>query len=152
LIEIAIFVFLLLFFVVEVVIVLRLWKMTPQTTEQNEEQTLSAIERAENALTKHFTEALEHTNTHLKRSFTAIISSRQGKLGEMEALFALKERYIRLIPLGQPIDFIGVGNDTIDFIEIKTGRARLTNAEKKIKDLIEKGKVRFREMREADYQ
>lgn len=58
----------------------------------------------------------------------------------------------QLIPLGQPIDFIGIGDDTIDFIEVKTGKARLTKAEKKISELVEAGKVRFRLMREEDFR
>lgn len=103
-------------------------------------------------LNANFETGLDKLGDHLKRSFTSIISSRQGKLGEMEALFALKERYIRLIPLGQPIDFIGIGNDVIDFIEIKTGKARMTKAERKISELVEAGKVRFRLMREEDFQ
>ncbi|MFC1847616.1 Holliday junction resolvase-like protein, partial [Chloroflexota bacterium] len=40
--------------------------------------------------------------------------------------------------LGDPVDFVGVKYDEgIDFIEVKTGRARLTEDEIKLKDLIE---------------
>lgn len=51
--------------------------------------------------------------------------------------------YKRIIPLGQPIDFIGVSDDYIDFIEVKTGTAGLSPMEREIKEIIEKGKVRF---------
>ncbi|MBI3485833.1 hypothetical protein HY025_02705 [Candidatus Daviesbacteria bacterium] len=51
-----------------------------------------------------------------------------------------------MIPLGWPIDFIGIkNNDRIDFIEVKSGNSYiLTDEEKHIKNLIATGRVHFR--------
>jgi len=52
--------------------------------------------------------------------------------------------YDRLFYLGEPIDFVGIKYDEgIDFIEVKTGRFRLTDDEKKLRDLIETGRVNY---------
>ena len=72
------------------------------------------------------------------------ISPKKGKLGELIVYTRLLSEYDRLIPLGQPVDFIGVKNHRgIDFIEVKTGSSGLTKEEAEIKRLIEDGKVRF---------
>lgn len=49
--------------------------------------------------------------------------------------------------LGMPIDFISFDEDTIKFIEIKTGNSQLSPKQKNIKNMIEDGKVEFREVR-----
>lgn len=77
------------------------------------------------------------------KSIQSGISVRKGKVGELATLMSLLGEYKRIIPLGQPIDFIGVSDDYIDFIEVKTGTAGLSPMEREIKELIEKGKVRF---------
>jgi predicted Holliday junction resolvase-like endonuclease len=77
------------------------------------------------------------------RSIQTSISVRKGKVGELATLMSLLGEYKRIIPLGQPIDFIGVSDDYIDFIEVKTGTAGLSPVEREIKEMIEKGKVRF---------
>ncbi len=72
------------------------------------------------------------------------ISPKKGKMGELIVYTRLLAEYDRLIPLGQPVDFIGVRNHRgIDFIEVKTGGSGLTKEEAEIKRLIEEGKVRF---------
>jgi predicted Holliday junction resolvase-like endonuclease len=45
--------------------------------------------------------------------------------------------------LGSPIDGIAFEDDEIVFIEIKTGKARLSKKQKDIKSLVNEGKVRF---------
>jgi predicted Holliday junction resolvase-like endonuclease len=72
------------------------------------------------------------------------INPRKGKIGELMTLMEIKGEYDMIIPLGQPIDFIGVSKDSIDFIEVKTGSSRLTDHERRIKELVEEGKVAFR--------
>jgi len=53
-------------------------------------------------------------------------------------------KYDRLFYLGEPVDFVGVKYDEgIDFIEVKTGKARLTEDEKRLKDLIELKMVNY---------
>lgn len=76
------------------------------------------------------------------------ISPKKGKVGELIFYTRLLSEYDRLIPLGQPIDFIGIKNRrTIDFIEVKTGGAGLSKEEAEIKRLIEEGNTRFLVMR-----
>ncbi len=74
------------------------------------------------------------------------INPQKGKMAELLTYAELRYDYDRIIPLGQPIDFIGIkNNQSIDFIEIKSGAfAALTEEEKHIKNLIASGKVNFR--------
>lgn len=53
--------------------------------------------------------------------------------------------------IGNPIDFICFHEDSIVFVEVKTGKARLTAKQNNIKRLIEEGKVRFKTVR-FDYE
>jgi predicted Holliday junction resolvase-like endonuclease len=71
------------------------------------------------------------------------ISPKKGKVGELATLMRILGTYERIIPLGQPIDFIGISDEYIDFIETKAGEAGLSREEKRIKELIDKGNVRF---------
>ncbi len=74
------------------------------------------------------------------------INPQKGKMAELLTYAELRYDYDRIIPLGWPIDFIGVkNNERIDFIEVKSGSfATLTEEEKHIKNLIGKGLVYFR--------
>lgn len=53
----------------------------------------------------------------------------------------------RSVFLGQPIDFIAFEEDSIKFIEVKTGNSSLSEKQCKIRDLISRGKVEFKELR-----
>lgn len=74
------------------------------------------------------------------------INPQKGKLAELLTYAELRYDYDRIIPLGWPIDFIGIkNNERIDFIEVKSGNAAiLTDEEKHIKNLITRGLVNFR--------
>lgn len=74
------------------------------------------------------------------------INPQKGKMAELLTYAELRYDYDRIIPLGQPIDFIGIkNNQSIDFIEIKSGESFvLTDEEKHIKKLIASGRVNFR--------
>lgn len=74
------------------------------------------------------------------------INPQKGKVGELLTYAELRYDYDRIIPLGWPIDFIGIkNNERIDFIEVKSGESFvLTDEEKHIKNLIIQGKVNFR--------
>ena len=77
------------------------------------------------------------------QSITGSLSKRTGKLNELMATFELTH-YDRLFYLGEPIDFVGIKYDEgVDFIEVKTGRFRLTEDEKKLRELIESGRVNY---------
>jgi hypothetical protein len=74
------------------------------------------------------------------------INPQKGKMAELLTYAELRYDYDRIIPLGWPIDFIGIKNNVrIDFIEVKSGSTHiLTDEEKHIKNLIADGKVQFR--------
>lgn len=74
------------------------------------------------------------------------INPQKGKMAELLTYAELRYDYDRIIPLGWPIDFIGIKNGVgIDFIEVKSGQsAILTEEEKHIKSLINEGRVSFR--------
>lgn len=74
------------------------------------------------------------------------INPQKGKVAELLTYAELRYDYDRIIPLGWPIDFIGIkNNDRIDFIEVKSGKVNiLTDEEKHIKNLIMAGRVNFR--------
>ncbi len=86
---------------------------------------------------KEIQDTLEDLPHDLLESITRSLGQRTGKLNELLATLELTQ-YDRLFYLGEPIDFVGVKYDEgIDFIEVKTGKARLSEDEKKLKDLIE---------------
>ncbi len=89
----------------------------------------------------------ENMSSSIPRSVLSTITSaanpRKGKLGELITLCELTGKYRMLIPLGQPVDFIGISDDSIDFIEVKTGKSRLTENEKIIRKIVESRNVNF---------
>lgn len=74
------------------------------------------------------------------------INPQKGRMAELLTYAELRYDYDRIIPLGQPIDFIGIkNNERIDFIEVKSGLFHvLTPEEKQIKNLVASGRVNFR--------
>ena len=74
------------------------------------------------------------------------INPQKGRMAELLTYAELRYDYDRIIPLGQPVDFIGIkNNERIDFIEVKSGISHiLTLEEKHIKNLVAQGRVNFR--------
>lgn len=74
------------------------------------------------------------------------INPQKGRMAELLTFAELRYDYDRIIPLGMPVDFIGIKNgERIDFIEVKSGINHiLTEEEKHIKNLIASGRVNFR--------
>ncbi len=74
------------------------------------------------------------------------INPQKGRMAELLTYAELRYDYDRIIPLGHPVDFVGVkNNERIDFIEVKSGQSYiLTEEEKHIKNLIAAGRVNFR--------
>lgn len=70
---------------------------------------------------------------------------RLGKIGENMAPFFQLWPYDpnKFRFLGDPVDGISFNEDEIVFVEIKTGKARLTTSQKRAKELIKEGKVKF---------
>ncbi|MDP7558957.1 MAG: Holliday junction resolvase-like protein [Planctomycetota bacterium] len=86
---------------------------------------------------------LRNLPNQLLLSITRSLGKRTGKLNELMATFELTQ-YDRLFYLGEPIDFVGIKYDEgVDFIEVKTGRFRLTGDEQRLRNLIEEGKVNY---------
>lgn len=74
------------------------------------------------------------------------INPQKGRMAELLTYAELRYDYDRIIPLGSPVDFIGIKNgERIDFIEVKSGQNFiLTEEEKHIKNLILNNRVNFR--------
>ena len=77
------------------------------------------------------------------KSIQGGISPRKGKVGEIMAYMKLMADYDRLIMISNVVDFIGISDESIDFIEIKSNTSRLSKDQKTVKKLILDGKVRW---------
>ena len=93
---------------------------------------------------KEIQDTLRGLPHNLVQSITGSLSKRTGKLNELMATFELTH-YDRLFYFGgSPIDFVGIKYDEgVDFIEVKSGKARLSEDEEKLRDLIEAGRVNY---------
>lgn len=89
---------------------------------------------------------LQELPTRVLQTIQGSINPQKGRMAELLTYAELRYDYDRIIPLGQPIDFIGIKNgERIDFIEVKSGSTHLlTEEEKHIKNLIAAGRVNFR--------
>ena len=121
-------------------------KMRSELPKDVKEPVNEVLERALRDL-KEFDENIDEMGKELPkkvlRSIQSGISVRKGRVGEFTTLIKLLAAYKRIIPLGQPVDFIGISDEHVDFIEVKTGTSELEPEEREIKRLIEEGKVRF---------
>ncbi|HET7713693.1 MAG TPA: Holliday junction resolvase-like protein [Patescibacteria group bacterium] len=73
------------------------------------------------------------------------INPQKGKVAELLTYAELRYDYDKIIPLGSPVDFVGIKHgEKIDFIEVKSGGAILSEDEREIRRLIAAGKVNFR--------
>jgi len=52
--------------------------------------------------------------------------------------------------IGNPIDGLSFEDDNIYFVEIKTGRAKLTSRQRQIRDLVKNKKVKWIEIRDGE--
>lgn len=98
---------------------------------------------ASEASVREIRDMLEGLPRDVLESITRSLGKRTGKLNELMATFELTQ-YDRLFYLGEPIDFVGIKYDEgVDFIEVKTGRFRLSADEMKLRELIEAGRVNY---------
>ena len=127
--------------VVVVFLLLRPRKVEVPAIEDLEKKLRFALASADSV--KQVQELLEDLPSDLLQSITRSLGKRTGKLNELMATFELTQ-YDRLFYLGEPIDFVGIKYDEgVDFIEVKTGRFRLTEDERKLRELIEEGRVNY---------
>ena len=125
-----------------VVLALRPRRIELPEFESMERKLLFALASSQTSV-KEIQEILKGLPRDVMQSITGSLSQRTGKLNELMATFEMTH-YDRLFYLGEPIDFVGVKYDEgVDFIEVKTGRFRLTEDEKKLRDLIETGRVNY---------
>ena len=139
--EIALYVIIFALLVVILVLILRPRKVEVPAIEELESKLRFALASA--ASVKEIQDALEELPHDVLESITRSLGKRTGKLNELLATFELT-KYDRLFYLGEPVDFVGIKYDEgIDFIEVKTGKARLTEDEKRLKDLVELKMVNY---------
>jgi len=139
--EIALYVIIFVLLVVILVLLFRPRKVQLPAIDELEAKLRFALASA--ASVKEIHDALEELPHDVLESITRSLGKRTGKLNELLATFELT-KYDRLFYLGEPVDFVGVKYDEgIDFIEVKTGRASLTEDEKRLKDLIELKMVNY---------
>jgi len=102
--------------------------------------------------------SLEIRNKKLEDNYNKVLSQKKssevrlGKIGEQMSPFfsswPFDPNNFRFI--GNPIDGISCESEAIYFIEIKTGKARLTNSQKNVKRLVKEGKVYFTTFRVSE--
>ncbi|MEA1958182.1 MAG: Holliday junction resolvase-like protein [Chloroflexota bacterium] len=92
---------------------------------------------------KEIRDILDDIPRDVVQSIISSTNKRSGKLNELMAALEMT-KYDRLFYLGSPIDFVGVKYDEgVDFIEVKSGKSRFSEDEKKLRDLIKAGKVNY---------
>jgi len=132
---------LLALLLIVLVLLLKPRKVEVPAVEEMEKKLRFALASADSV--KEVLEVLEDMPRDLMQSITKSLGKRTGKLNELMATFELTQ-YDRLFYLGDPIDFVGIKyGESIDFIEVKTGRFRLTDDERKLRELIEDGRVNY---------
>jgi predicted Holliday junction resolvase-like endonuclease len=124
-----------------VVLALRPRRVEFPDIESMEQKLLFAL--ASQTSVRELQDILRDLPRDVMQSITGSLSKRTGKLNELLATLELTH-YDRLFYLGEPIDFVGIKyDDGIDFIEVKTGKFRLSDDEKKLRELIEAGRVNY---------
>jgi len=109
--------------------------------EALEQKLLYAL--ASQASVKEIRDILDGLPRDVVQSIVASTSKRSGKLNELLAALEMT-KYDRLFYLGSPIDFVGVKYDEgVDFIEVKSGKSRFSEDEKKLRELIEAKRVNY---------
>jgi len=132
---------LLVLLVVVLVLLVRPRTVEVPAIEDLEKKLRFALASADSV--KEGQELLEDLPQDVMRSITGSLGKRTGKLNELMATFELTQ-YDRLFYLGDPIDFVGIKYDeSVDFIEVKTSRFRLTEDERKLRELVEAGRVNY---------
>ena len=94
---------------------------------------------ASEASVREIRDILQDLPRDVLESITRSMGKRSGRLNELLATFELTH-YDRLFYFGgSPIDY----DEGVDFIEVKSGKARLSADELKLRELIEGGKVNY---------
>ena len=88
-----------------------------------------------------------------EKSRSKSVEVRTGFIMEKIAPFteAFGENLNDIHYLGNPIDYVCFSEDSIVFVEVKTGKSRLSPKQNNIKKLVEDGRVEFKVVR-YDYE
>jgi len=139
--EVYLFIVILALLAVVVILLVRPRKMEIPAIEDLERKLLFAL--ASERTVKEVQDIVEKLPHDVIQSLTRSLATRTGKLNELLATLEFTQ-YDRLFYLGDPIDFVGVKyGETVDFIEVKTGKFRLTDDERKLRELIEARRVNY---------
>jgi len=113
------------------------------------EDGLTALEH----LLKRAEEVMEERERALEEKQTKALrlgqSTIRGELTQILGQFAILNEYERLASVSSvsrqfSLDLLGIGEDSVDFIEVKSPKTPLSPNEKKVQRLIEAKKVRYR--------
>lgn len=128
-------------------------RFTSQTTSRRTIKTIASEQR-------RLAKAQEEFSGHLTKDFgrqivkaaSEAVRRQKGVLGEIMLSKALEYEYGYLYRLGGdfPADAMGLRDDLIQFIEMKTDRDKLTDNEKKFQQLLNEGKVTYSVVRLGD--
>ncbi|MFC1988308.1 Holliday junction resolvase-like protein [Chloroflexota bacterium] len=133
--EIALYIIIFILLAVILALVLRPRKIQVPAIEELEAKLRFALASADSV--REIQNLLADLPRDVLTSITRSQGTRSGKLHELMATLEMT-KYDRLFYIGAPIDFIGIDYEKgIDFIEVKSGQARFTEDEIKLKDLVE---------------
>ncbi len=126
--EILLYIIIFALLVVILALIFRPRKVEVPAIEELESKLRFALASA--ASVKEIQDMLEDLPHDVLESITRSLGQRTGKLNELLATFELTQ-YDRLFYLGEPVDFVGIKyGEGVDFIEVITGKARLSEDEK----------------------
>lgn len=105
------------------------------------------LEREEHEIDLH--KADEKFNYMLSQKKSSEVRTGQiaEKLAPLLEEFPEDAREEDIVSLGMPIDYIVFGKKYIDFIEVKSGNSKLSTKQRKIRDQIQAGLVRWKVVR-----
>jgi predicted Holliday junction resolvase-like endonuclease len=134
--EYALLAVIFLLIVVIIVLLFRMRKAPAADINELAEKLRFALASADSV--REIQRILESLPRDVLKSITSSEAVRAGKLNELLATLELTH-YDRLFYLGgEPVDFVGIKyGEGVDFIEVKTEKARLSPDEKELRDLIE---------------
>ena len=140
--EILSYVVIFILLAVILVLIVRPRKVEVPAIKELEDKLRFAMASAESV--REIQDTLEDLPHDVLESITRSQAVRSGKLHELLATMALT-KYDRLFYLGgEPVDFVGIKyGEGIDFIEVKSGRSRLSDDERKLKELIDTKMVNY---------
>lgn len=106
-------------------------------------------------ITRKLTRKLANSSSEADEKYSKLLSQKKSsevRLGQISENLAPFLRDFKYDPkkthfLGMPIDYIIFEDDKIVFLEIKSGKSQLSTKQRKIRNLINDGKVEWDEMR-----